>query len=154
MTRSGLRCVWTRRVSNWWLKRAHPCRPHRGDQPASTTSTSGAAYVPCSWCASRWPAGARLSVSDHRGMVDFAHVIKHLVDDVYPHAVQIPLVMDNLNTHSPGSLYEAFEPAEAKRLADKLEIHYTPKHGSWLNMAEIELSVLNGQCLDRRIADG
>jgi len=94
-----------------------------------------------------------VSVSDHRGMVDFAHVIKHLVDDVYPHAVQIPLVMDNLNTHSPGSLYEAFEPAEAKRLADKLEIHYTPKHGSWLNMAEIELSVLNGQCLDRRIAD-
>ena len=94
-----------------------------------------------------------VSVSDHRGMVDFAHVIKHLVDDVYPHAEQIPLVMDNLNTHSPGSLYEAFEPAEAKRLADKLEIHYTPKHGSWLNMAEIELSVLNGQCLDRRIAD-
>jgi DDE superfamily endonuclease len=92
-------------------------------------------------------------VSDHRGMVDFAHVIKHLVDDVYPNAEQIPLVMDNLNTHSPGSLYEAFEPAEAKRLADKLEIHYTPKHGSWLNMAEIELSVLNGQCLDRRIAD-
>jgi hypothetical protein len=92
-------------------------------------------------------------VSDHRGMVDFAHVIKHLVDDVYPNAEQIPLVMDNLNTHSPGSLYEAFEPAEAKRLADKLEIHYTPKHGSWLNMAEIELSVLNGQCLDRRMAD-
>src|SRR5216683_697650 len=79
---------------------------------------------------------------------------KHLVDDVYPHAEQIRLVMDNLNTHSPGSLYEAFEPAEAKRLADKLEIHYTPKHGSWLNMAEIELSALNGQCLDRRIADG
>src|SRR5713226_804359 len=61
--------------------------------------------------------------------------------------------MDQLNTHSPGSLYEVFEPAEAKRVADKLEIHYTPKHGSWLNMAEIELSVLNGQCLDRRIAD-
>jgi len=94
-----------------------------------------------------------VSVSDHRGMVDFAHVIKHLVDEVNPDAEQIVLVMDQLNTHSPGSLYEAFEPAEAKRLADKLEIHYTPKHGSWLNMAEIELSVLNGQCLDRRIAD-
>jgi len=92
-------------------------------------------------------------VSDHRGMVDFAHVIKHLVDEVNPDAEQIALVMDQLNTHSPGSLYEAFEPAEAKRLADKLEIHYSPKHGSWLNMAEIELSVLNGQCLDRRIAD-
>jgi hypothetical protein len=94
-----------------------------------------------------------VSVSDHRGMVDFASVIKHLVDDIYPDAEQIVLVMDNLNTHSPGSLYEVFEPAEAKRLADKLEIHYTPKHGSWLDMAEIELSVLNCQCLDRRIAD-
>jgi hypothetical protein len=73
---------------------------------------------------------------DHRGTVDFAQVIKHLVDDLYPHAEEIVLVMDILNTHSPGSLYEVFEPAEAKRLADKLEIHYTPKHGSWLNMAE------------------
>jgi hypothetical protein len=63
------------------------------------------------------------------------------------------LVQDNLNTHTPASLYEAFEPAEAKRLADRLELHYTPKHGSWLNMAEIELSVLAGQCLDRRLAD-
>ncbi len=80
-------------------------------------------------------------------------MIKHLVDDVYPYAERIVLVMDNLNTHSPGSLYEVFEPEEAKRLADKLEIHYTPKHGSWLDMAEIELSVLNGQCLDRRIPD-
>ena len=78
-------------------------------------------------------------------------MIKHLVDDVYPHAVQIPLVMDNLNTHSPGSLYEAFEPAEAKRLADKLEIHYTPKHGSWLNLAESEISIMNSQCLDCRL---
>jgi hypothetical protein len=94
-----------------------------------------------------------VSVSDHRGMVDFAYVIKHLVDDVYPDAERIVLVLDNLNTHSPGSLYEVFAPAEAKRLADQLEIHYTPKHGSWLDMAEIELSVLNGQCLDRRISD-
>src|SRR5215204_3694128 len=90
-------------------------------------------------------------VSDHRGMVDFAHVIKHLVDEVNPDAEQIVLVMDQLNTHSPGSLYEAFEPAEAKRLADKLEIHYTPKHGSWLNMAELELSVLARQCLEERM---
>ena len=92
-------------------------------------------------------------VSDHRATLDFAHVIKHLVDDHYPDVDQIVLVMDNLNTHTPGSLYEVFQPAEAKRLADKLEIHYTPKHGSWLNMAETELSVLNGQCLDRRISD-
>jgi DDE superfamily endonuclease len=75
-------------------------------------------------------------VSDHRAMLDFAHVIKHLVDDHYPDVDQIVLVMDNLNTHTPGSLYEVFQPAEAKRLADKLDIHYTPKHGSWLNMAE------------------
>ena len=71
----------------------------------------------------------------------------------YPDAHKLVLVLDNLNTHTPASLYEAFEPAEAKRLADKLEIHYTPKHGSWLNMAEIELSVLARQCLDRRLPD-
>ena len=76
-----------------------------------------------------------------------------MVDVHYPDAERIVLVMDKLNTHSPASLYEAFPPAEAKRLADKLEIHYTPKHGSWLNMAEIELSVLQRQCLDRRLGD-
>ncbi len=90
-------------------------------------------------------------VADQRTAVDWAHVVQHLVDEHYPDAEQIVLVMDNLNTHTPGSLYEAFAPAEAKRLADKLEIHYTPKHGSWLNMAETELSVLSRQCLDRRI---
>jgi hypothetical protein len=74
-------------------------------------------------------------------------------DVYYPDAEVIVLVQDNLNTHTPASLYEAFPPAEAKRLADRLEIHYTPKHGSWLNMAEIELGVLAEQCLDRRLAD-
>jgi len=74
-----------------------------------------------------------------------------VVDGMYPQAQKIVRVMDNLNTHSPASLYEAFEPAEAKRIADKLEIHYTPKHGSWLDMAEIELGILSRQCLDRRI---
>jgi hypothetical protein len=83
--------------------------------------------------------------------VDWAHVVKELVDIRYPEADRIVLVQDNLNTHTPASLYEAFAPAEAKRLADKLELHYTPKHGSWLNMAEIELSVLGRQCLKRRI---
>ena len=92
-------------------------------------------------------------VSDRRTAVDFAHVIKDLVDVHYPDAERIVLVIDNLNTHTPASLYEAFEPTEAKRLAEKLEIHYTPKHGSWLNMAETELSVLSRQCLDRRIPD-
>lgn len=88
-----------------------------------------------------------------RTKVDWAQQIKKLVDERYPKAERIVLVMDNLNTHTPASLYEAFEPAEARRLADKLEIHYTPKHGSWLNMAEIELSVLSRQCLHRRVAD-
>ncbi len=86
-------------------------------------------------------------VSDQRARVDFAACIKELVDIHYPEAERIVLVLDNLNTHSVGSLYEAFEPAEAKRLAEKLEIHYTPKHGSWLNMAEIEIGVLSRQAL-------
>ena len=79
--------------------------------------------------------------------------IKDLVDVHYPDAERIVLVQDNLNTHTPASLYAAFAPAEARRLADRLELHYTPRHGSWLNMAEIELAVLAGQCLDRRLAD-
>lgn len=94
-----------------------------------------------------------VQVSAQRTRIDWASCIKALVDVHYPEAEVIVLVMDQLNTHSPASLYEAFEPAEAKRLADKLEIHYTPKHGSWLNMAEIELSMLQRQCLDRRLAD-
>jgi hypothetical protein len=92
-------------------------------------------------------------VSDRRTRLDWAHCIKELVDVHYPDAEKIVLVQDNLNTHTPASLYEAFGPAEAKRLTDKLELHYTPKHGSWLDMAEIELSVLSRQCLDRRLAD-
>ncbi len=92
-------------------------------------------------------------VSERRTRIDFAHCVKELVDIHYPEAEKIALVMDNLNTHTPASFYEAFEPKEAKRLAERLEIHYTPKHGSWLNMAEIELSALAEQCLDRRLPD-
>jgi transposase len=95
----------------------------------------------------------RVKVTDQRTKVDFAHVIREMVDADYPEAKVIVLVMDNLNTHKPASLYEAFEPAEARRLIEKLEIHYTPKHGSWLNMAETELSIVTKQCLDRRIPD-
>jgi len=94
-----------------------------------------------------------VEVTDQRTKVDWAKVVKQLVDEHFPEAKKIILVMDNLNTHSPSSLYEAFSPEEAKRILDKLEIHYTPKHGSWLNMAEIELSVLGRQCLSRRIPD-
>jgi hypothetical protein len=95
----------------------------------------------------------QVRVSDQRTRLDWAACIQELVDVHYPAAERIVLVMDQLNTHSPASLYEAFPPAEAKRLADKLEIHYTPKHGSWLNMAEIELSALQRQCLNHRLGD-
>lgn len=93
-------------------------------------------------------AGKRyVRVRSQRTQVDFAEIIRELCDELYPTAEKIVLVMDNLNTHTTASLYEAFEPAMARRLAEKLEIHYTPVHGSWLNMAEIELSVLSRQCM-------
>jgi hypothetical protein len=95
----------------------------------------------------------RADVTARHTAVDFAHQLLKLVDESYPEADRIVLVTDNLNIHTPASLYEAFEPAEAHRIARKLEWHYTPKHGSWLNIAEIELSVLARQCLDRRISD-
>lgn len=94
-----------------------------------------------------------VEVTDRRTKIDFAHVIRDLVDVHYPEAETIVLVMDNLNTHKPASLYEAFPPDEARRLIEKLEIHYTPKHGSWLDMAETELGILSRQCLDRRLPD-
>jgi len=97
-------------------------------------------------------AGKRyLTVTERRTKRDFAHFLQQLVDECYPMADKIVLVMDNLNTHTLAALYETFPPSEARRLLEKLEIHYTPKHGSWLNMAEIELSVLSRQCLNRRI---
>lgn len=101
------------------------------------------------------PFGSKryVSVTERRTKVDWALQIKELLDGHYPHAKKVVLVMDNLNTHTGASLYEAFPPQEARRLLDRLEIHYTPKHGSWLNIAEIELRVLAGQCLNRRIPD-
>ena len=86
-------------------------------------------------------------------MIDFAHCMRDLVDIHFPHAKIITVVMDNLSTHKAAALYLAFPPAEARRILDKLVFHFTPKHGSWLNMAEIEFSVLQRQCLDRRIPD-
>jgi len=99
-------------------------------------------------------AGRRhVAITERRTRKDWAKQIKEMLDERYPDVCKVRLVMDNLNTHNVASLYEAFEPQEARRLAERLEIHYTPKHGSWLNMAEIELSVLKGQCLDRRIPE-
>lgn len=94
-----------------------------------------------------------VQVTDQRTKLDFAQQMKWLIDEKYPEVEVVRVILDNLNTHKPASLYEAFEPEEARRILKKLEFHYTPKHGSWLNMAEIELSVLQRQCLDRRIAD-
>jgi hypothetical protein len=94
-----------------------------------------------------------VTVTEQRTAVDFAQGVRDLLEVRYPHAEKVVLVMDNLNTHKPASLYQAFEPAVARSLIDRLEIHYTPKHGSWLNMAEIELSILSRQCLDRRLPD-
>ena len=92
-----------------------------------------------------------ISVREHRTAVDWAEEIKYLVDVMYPDAEKIVLVMDNLNTHKPSSLYKKYKPEEARRIIKKLEIHYTPKHGSWLDIAEIELNVMTRQCLSRRI---
>jgi hypothetical protein len=94
-----------------------------------------------------------IKVTERRTKLDWAHFVRELVDQHYPQAHRIVLVMDNLNTHRPASLYEAFQPAEAKRLWDRLEIHHTPLHGSWLNMAECEFSVLSSQCTNRRLPD-
>jgi transposase len=125
-----------------------PGRPRRVDYEYERRGTAN--LFLCCEPLSGWRS---IRVTERRTRLDWAHQIKDLVDVYYPEAEKIVLVLDNLNTHSPGSLYEAFPPAEAKRLADKLEIHHTPKHGSWLNIAEIELSTLSGQCLDRRIPD-
>ena len=127
---------------------ATPGRPVRVDAEYERHGTA-ALFMVCEPLAGR----RYVRVRDRRTAVDWAHVIKEVVDDLYPDAERIVLVMDQLNTHTPASLYEAFPPAEAKRLADKLELHYTPKHGSWLDMAELELSVLARQCLDDRFPD-
>jgi len=95
----------------------------------------------------------RVSVRERKTKLDWAQEIRQLAGTDFPDAAKIVLVMDNLNTHTPGALYEAFAPQEARRILERLEIHHTPKHGSWLNMAEIELSVLTRQCLDRRMPD-
>ena len=99
-------------------------------------------------------AGKRfVNVTDHRTRKDWAEAMRNLSDVIYPQAEKIVIVMDNLNTHSPASFYETFEPEEARRLTNRFEFHFSPKHGSWLNMAEIELGILIRQCLSRRIPD-
>jgi transposase len=127
---------------------AGPARPARYDYEYERNGTANL-FIVCEPLAG-W---RHISVTEQRTKLDWAQCIKELVDLHYPGAEKIILVLDNLNTHTPAALYEAFDPAEARRLLEKLEIHYTPKHGSWLNMAEIELSVLARQCLEQRIPD-
>jgi hypothetical protein len=125
---------------------AGPGRPERFDYEYARNGTANLFMV--SEPLLGWRA---VHVTERRTAVDFAEVVRWLVEEVHPEAERVVLVMDNLNTHKLASLYEAFPPGRARRIAEKLEIHHTPKHGSWLNMAEIELSVLARQCLDRRI---
>jgi DDE superfamily endonuclease len=127
-----------------------PARPGEVAKQDHEYKRNGTANIFCAFePLANW---RRLDVTDRRTKLDFAHFVKHLLDGRYRDAERVVLVMDQLNTHSPASLYEAFAPEEAKRLADRLEIHHTPKHGSWLNMAEVELSVV-GKRLSERMGD-
>jgi hypothetical protein len=127
---------------------AHPGQPRRYDYEYRREGT-------CNLFITFQPlAGWRhVKVTPQRKKTDFAHCLKELVDVHFPHAERIRVVLDNLNIHTFGALYEVFEPQEARRIACKLEFHFTPKHGSWLNMAEIEISILSRQCLKRRVPD-
>lgn len=123
-----------------------PGHPRRYDYEYERHGTCNIYLIFAPFRGRRW-----VKVTDHRGYQDWAYLMRELVDIYFPEAECITVVVDNLNVHVAGALYETFEPAEAKRILAKLDIHYTPKHGSWLNMAEIELRVLNGQSLDRRM---
>ena len=127
-----------------------PCKPGEPAKQDHEYKRNGTANIFCAF----EPLGnwRRLKVTERRTKLDFAAFVKELMDERYKDAEKVVLVMDNLNTHTPASLYDAFTPQEAKRIADKLEIHHTPKHGSWLNVAEIELSVL-GRRLKERVGN-
>ena len=133
---------------------AEPGQPERYDYEYQRERRFGSPHLgTCNLFAFFQPlAGWRqIKVTNQRTAIDFAHCMKDLVDVFFPAAKMIRIVLDNLNTHTPGSLYQTFPPSEARRILSKLEFHYTPKHGSWLNMVEIEFSVLSRQCLNRRI---
>jgi hypothetical protein len=132
-------------------RRPQPARPGRAARQDYEYKREGTANLFLHFAPQRgW---RHVAVTDRRTSQDFAQQMRALVDEHFPDAVRIRVVLDNLNTHTGAALYEAFAPAEARRIARKLEFHHTPTHGSWLNQAEIELSVLSGQCLDRRIGD-
>lgn len=138
-------CVWTKPANNWSNMCRYQSRLRQADRASRDYEYehNGTGNVFTLYA----PLEGRLAVliTERRTTVDYAKAIQHLVDVVHPDAEQIPLVQDNLNSHKPASLYAAFPPDESRRLIDRLEIHYTPKHGSWLNMAELELRVLGRQ---------
>ena len=141
-------------TSRQLLADARPPLPPRPGQPARRDPEYVRGGVANLFLATEPQRGWReILVSEQRTCLDWVRCVKHLADVRYPEAERILLVMDQLNTHSPASLYAAFPPAEAKRLADRIEIRHTPKHGSWLNIAEVELAILERQCLRRRIPD-
>lgn len=142
--------AWTRnRTSFSEVRNSWAMRPGDNKKVDSEYQRNGT----CSIFAFIEPLGGRhhVSVREHRTAADWAEEIKYLVDEMYPDAEKIILVMDNLNTHKAASLYKKYPPEEARRIIKKIEIHYTPKHGSWLDIAEIELNVMTRQCLSRRI---
>lgn len=131
---------------------AHPGAPCAPGQPARVDYEYVRHGTACCLVAFAPHDGWRhVTVAAHRANTDFAYAMRHLADECYPDATCIRVVLDNLSTHTAAALYQTFAPAEARRLAAKLEFHYTPKHASWLNMAELELAVLARQCLDRRL---
>jgi hypothetical protein len=141
-------------ASKQLVKEIRPVQPARPGRPLRYDAEYERAGVRNLFLAVAPLEGWRaVEVTEHRTRIDWAAFMRRLADVVYPTAERIVVVQDNLNTHGPASFYEAYAPAEARRLAERFEFHYTPKHGSWLNMAEIELSVLGRQCLDQRIPD-
>jgi hypothetical protein len=141
-------------ASKQLVKETRPRLPAQPGQPARYYAEYERAGVRNLFLATAPLAGWRcVAVTEHRTRTDWAAFMRMVADTVFPTVERIVVVEDNLNTHGPASFYEAYPPAEARRLAERFEFHYTPKHGSWLNMAEIELSVLARQCLDRRIPD-
>jgi hypothetical protein len=141
-------------ASKQLVKETRPPQPAQPGQPARADAEYERAGVRNLFLATAPLLGWRtVEVTEHRTRTDWAAFMRSIADTVFPTAERIVVVEDNLNTHGPAAFYEAYPPAEARRLVERFEFHYTPKHGSWLNMAEIELSVLGRQCLDRRIPD-
>jgi hypothetical protein len=133
------------------LREPLPPKPGRPERYDYEYERGGSCNIFIFFCPDRgW---REVKVTAQRTAIDFAECMRELVDVHFPEVEKVRVVMDNLNTHTPGSLYKAFAPEEARRILKKLEFRFTPKHGSWLNMAEIELSVLTGQCLARRLPD-